>query len=170
VISAHRRGWGQVAVRCNRLCYCIRGLPLSQAASPFYGTLPRFGGAFSCVFPPALCATNGAARRWGGGLAVLRRDRQVLLMTNDGPTLAPLLWRGFCLGAPLHKMLRPAAGPALCNQPPAASLSGRVDPTSAGWSTRAKCGRKLSPASLSLWCAGLFLWPVAGATNEEPHL
>jgi hypothetical protein len=91
-------------------------------------------------------------------------------MTNDGPTLAPLLWRGFCLGAPLHKMLRPAAGPALCNQPPAASLSGRVDPTSAGWSTRAKCGRKLSPASLSLWCAGLFLWPVAGATNEEPHL
>ena len=55
MISAHRRGWGQVAVRCNRLCYCIRGLPLSQAASPFYGTLPRFGGAFSVRFSPLRC-------------------------------------------------------------------------------------------------------------------
>jgi hypothetical protein len=170
VISAHRRGWGQVAVRCNRLCYCIRGLPLSYRQAPSMEPCPASAGLFRASSPPALCATNGAARRWGGGLAVLRRDRQVLLMTNDGPTLAPLLWRGFCLGAPLHKMLRPAAGPALCNQPPAASLSGRVDPTSAGWSTRAKCGRKLSPASLSLWCAGLFLWPVASATNVEPHL
>ena len=89
MISAHRRGWGQVAVRCNRLCYCIRGLPLSQAASPFYGTLPRFGGAFvlgtlSESFAPATtcsgiacpaalyavvrCPQDGDCRLWGGPL------------------------------------------------------------------------------------------------------
>jgi len=136
------------------------------SGKPLLWNLAPLRRGFFVRLPPLRCVQPTVRL----GVAVLRRDRQVLLMTNDGPTLAPLLWRGFCLGAPLHKMLRPAAGPALCNQPPAASLSGRVDPTSAGWSTRAKCGRKLSPASLSLWCAGLFLWPVASATNEEPHL
>ena len=95
MISAHRRGWGQVAVRCNRLCYCIRGLPLSQAASPFYGTLPRFGGAFSCVFPPALCATNGAAGRWGCGFAdTSRPERRQAQWTATPRYLAGLFHAG----------------------------------------------------------------------------
>ena len=94
-----------MAVRCNRLCYCIRGLPLSQAASPFYGTLPRFGGAFSCVFPPcAVCNQRcGSALGWW---ACCPPERTAGPVDDKRWThLSPASWWGFCLAPiPLRRM------------------------------------------------------------------
>ena len=53
---------------CAMLCYGVGGFAVTRiSASPRQRTQPRF---LAGLFPVAArCATNSAARRWGGGFA-----------------------------------------------------------------------------------------------------
>ena len=91
---------------CNRLWYCLCGFAVvALGKPPLMNLSPASAGLFLRASPPALCATNGVARRWGGRLAAdglaARRQLHQTVWTN----LAPLPGGAFSAKSPLRNQL-----------------------------------------------------------------
>ena len=71
---------------CNRLWYGVVGLPLSQAASPFYGTCPASAGLFHAG--PRCCRNQlrGSALGWWACCVPGGETASPDMANKDGPT------------------------------------------------------------------------------------
>jgi hypothetical protein len=80
--------------------YGVGGLPLLAFRHPARNLAPLRRGFFMRASPPARCATNSAARRWGGGLPLMIWPLGGKLHQTVWTNLAPSPWRGFFCDLP----------------------------------------------------------------------